>query len=293
MAELLHVNTGQTMINSTLKSFNYPESLIKTYRYWHIVLRPGQVTLGSLVLICKENVSSCSDMSLSAAMEQKIIIEHIETILKKKFNYTKINYLTLMMVDPLVHTHIIPRYEHAVTFDNTTFSDASWPVAPDLSKQIEIHDTTWHQLLTELKQEFAQVNSSITRSKKYSRMYTSGSFDIFHYGHLNILKRTKELCDHLVVGVSTDELITKAKGRPPVIPFNERIAVIEALDFVDEVIPQLDKNKQKIVDEYFIDAISVGDDWKGTYPEVSCEMEYFVYTPNVSSTLLKEKLKLV
>lgn len=281
------------MIASTLKNFKYPESLIKTYRYWHIVLRPGQVTLGSMVLICKEDISSCSEMSLNAAMEKKVIIEHIESILKKKFNYSKINYLTLMMVDPIVHTHIIPRYEHAVAFNNKNYADKSWPLPPDLTSKLEINDETLHLLLTHLKQEFSKVTSAITRSKKYSRMYTSGSFDIFHYGHLNILKRTKALCDHLVVGVSTDELITEAKGRPPIIPFHERIAVIEALDCVDEVIPQLDKNKQKIVDEYFIDAISVGDDWKGTYPKVSCEMEYFRYTPNVSSTLLKEKLKLV
>ncbi len=281
------------MIASTLKSFNYPESLIKTYRYWHIVLRPSQTTLGSLVLICKENVSACSDMSLNAAMEKKVIIEHIEAIMKKLFNYSKMNYLTLMMVDPLVHTHVIPRYEGALNFDNQQFKDVSWPLPPDLTKGLEINDSTRSKLLTVLKQEFSKVSSAITRSKKYSRMYTSGSFDIFHYGHLNILKRTKALCDHLIVGVSTDELITKAKGRPPVIPFEERIAVIEALDCVDEVIPQLDKNKQKIVDEYFIDAISVGDDWKGTYPKVSCEMVYFEYTPNVSSTLLKEKLNLL
>lgn len=281
------------MIASTLKSFNYPESLIKTYRYWHIVLRPGQVTLGSLVLICKENITSCSEMSLNAAMEKKVIIEHIESILKNTFNYSKINYLTLMMVDPIVHSHVIPRYETSIEFDGQSFEDASWPLPPALGNEIDLSDSSRNKLLTLLKQEFAKVSSYITGSKKYSRMYTSGSFDIFHYGHLNILKKTKALCDHLVVGVSTDELITKAKGRPPIIPFHERIAVIEALDCVDEVIPQLDKNKQKIVDEYFIDAISVGDDWKGTYPAVTCEMEYFKYTPNVSSTLLKEKLKLV
>jgi len=226
-------------------------------------------------------------------MEKKVIVEHIETILKQKFNYSKMNYLTLMMVDPIVHTHIIPRYENDLIFNGEQFTDHNWPLPPVMSDSINTNDSVKHKLLTELKQEFSKVNSAITRSKKYSRMFTSGSFDIFHYGHLNILKRTKELCDHLIVGVSTDELIFKAKGRKPVIPFHERIAVIEALDFVDEVIPQLDKNKQKIVDEYFIDAISVGDDWKGTYPTVTCEMEYFKYTPNVSSTLLKEKLNLL
>jgi glycerol-3-phosphate cytidylyltransferase len=123
-------------------------------------------------------------------------------------------------------------------------------------------------------------------------MYTSGSFDIFHYGHLNILKKSKELCDYLIVGVSTDELIEKEKGKRPVIPFQERMNVVKAISYVDEVIPQVDKNKQRIVDEYNIDAISVGDDWKGRYPKTSCPVEYFAYTANISSTILKDTLQL-
>ena len=127
---------------------------------------------------------------------------------------------------------------------------------------------------------------------KYNRMYTSGCFDIFHYGHLNILIKSKELCDYLIVGVSTDELIEKEKGTRPVIPFQERIKVVQSIGIVDEVIAQKDKDKQKIVDTYKIDAISVGDDWRGRYPKVSCAMEYFPYTENVSSTILKDALKL-
>ena len=127
---------------------------------------------------------------------------------------------------------------------------------------------------------------------KYNRMYTSGCFDIFHYGHLNILIKSKELCDYLIVGVSTDELIEKEKGTRPVIPFHERIKVVQSIGIVDEVIAQKDKDKQKIVDTYKIDAISVGDDWRGRYPKVSCAMEYFPYTENVSSTILKDALKL-
>lgn len=127
---------------------------------------------------------------------------------------------------------------------------------------------------------------------KYHRMYTSGCFDIFHYGHLNILQRSKELCDHLVVGVSTDELIEKEKGKRPVIPFEERIKLVSAIKYVDEVIPQVDKNKQRVVDEYNIDAISVGDDWRGKFPKTSCPVEYFQYTKSVSSTILKDTLKL-
>jgi glycerol-3-phosphate cytidylyltransferase len=109
---------------------------------------------------------------------------------------------------------------------------------------------------------------------------------------LNILIKSKELCDYLIVGVSTDELIEKEKGKRPVIPFHERMKVVQSIGIVDEVIPQVDKDKQKIVNTYKIDAISVGDDWRGRYPEVSCAMEYFPYTENVSSTILKDALKL-
>lgn len=130
------------------------------------------------------------------------------------------------------------------------------------------------------------------KTKKYNKMYTSGCFDIFHYGHLNILKRSKEMCGYLIVGVSTDELIEKEKGRLPVIPFEERIKLVKAISYVDEVIPQVDKNKQRIVDEYNIDAISVGDDWKGRFPKTTCPVEYVTYTASVSSTILKETLQL-
>ena len=176
-----------------------------------------------------------------------------------------------------------------------------------LISKITVNDDELIAILSELSKAFKNVNYTIEISnfktyeikvkevqtpKKYRRMYTSGCFDIFHYGHLNILKKTKELCDYLIVGVSTDELIEKEKGRLPVIPFHERINVVKAIKYVDEVIPQVDKNKQKVVDEYQIDAISVGDDWKGRFPATSCPVEYFAYTENVSSTILKQTLRL-
>ena len=124
-------------------------------------------------------------------------------------------------------------------------------------------------------------------NKKYKIMYTTGCFDIFHYGHLNILSKSKELCQKLIVGVSTDELILKEKGKLPVIPFLERVKIVESIKYVDMVVPQTNKNKQEAIDKYNVDAISVGDDWKGRYPKTSCQIEYFTYTPNVSSTILK------
>lgn len=279
------------MLNTTLSKFGYPNNLIKTYNYWHVLLRPGQVTLGSLVLICKEDVFQYSDISENAAKEQKQVVSDIEKVLKKRFNFSKINYLMLMMVDPAVHFHVIPRYDSPVIFCEKQFEDTSWPSPPNLKSVLSLDDIYREELLSTLKADFALLSvPDISSGKKYNRMYTSGCFDIFHQGHLNILKKTKQLCDYLIVGVSTDELIVESKGRPPLIPFEERISILESNRYVDEVIPQVDKNKQKVVDEYGIDAISVGSDWKGKYPSVTCEMEYFDYTPNVSSTVLKRKL---
>ena len=86
--------------------------------------------------------------------------------------------------------------------------------------------------------------------------------------------------------------IKKEKGKLPVIPFEERMKVVKAIKYVDEVIPQINKNKQRVVDEHNIDAISVGDDWRGRFPKTSCPVEYFTYTESVSSTILKDTLKL-
>ncbi len=281
------------MPNATLIKFGYPNSLIKSYQHWHLLLRPAQPTIGSLILISKEKTHKYSGLSVDALIEQKIVTSEIEHILKSRFDYSKINYLMLMMVDPAVHFHVIPRYENPVEFCNKEFSDTYWPKPPNLTHDIKLEKTYSNELLTMLRTDFSLLNSTaIQTDKKYHRMFTSGCFDIFHQGHLNIMKKTKELCDHLIVGVSTDELIIKSKGRPPLIPFEERISILESNKYVDEVIPQVDKNKQSIVDQYNINAISVGSDWKGKYPPVSCDMVYFDYTPNVSSTVLKQKLNI-
>jgi len=162
----------------------------------------------------------------------------------------------------------------------------------DLLKEISACNT--HNVSIKLSKTNA-INVVVKKrsvGSKYHKMYTSGCFDIFHYGHLNILQKTKELCDYLVVGVSTDELIEKEKGKRPVIPFEERIKLVKAIKYVDEVIPQVDKDKQRIVDDHNIDAISVGDDWRGRFPKTSCPVEYFTYTASVSSTILKDTLQL-
>jgi len=281
------------MLDSNLKNAEIASNIIKSYTYWHLLLCPKQPTLGSLVLICKESISHYAEISIEALNEQKVILNEIEVILKNRFNSCKMSYQTVMMQEPQVHFHVIPRYENSTTFCNQQYSDATWPSEPDLNLGIQLPDIYHNELLELLTADFLNYRPPTSeKQKKYKRLYTSGSFDIFHQGHLNILKRSKDLCEYLIVGVSTDEVILKAKGKLPVIPFEERISILKANRYVDEVIPQVDKDKQKIVDKYNIDAISVGSDWLGKYPKVTCEMVYFDYTPNVSSTVLKQKLNI-
>ncbi len=133
--------------------------------------------------------------------------------------------------------------------------------------------------------------------KKYKTGYTTGVFDLFHIGHLNILKKAKEQCEYLIVGVSTDELVKAYKNKTPVIPFEERKAIVEAIKYVDEVVPQENRDKIAAFDKYKFDAIFVGDDWKGSevFAKVDEHMKangaqgvvYMPYTEGVSSTFLK------
>ena len=129
--------------------------------------------------------------------------------------------------------------------------------------------------------------------------YTTGVFDMFHIGHLNILRKAKEKCDYLIVGVSTDELCSSYKGKLPIIPFEERKAIVEAIKYVDEVRPQEDRDKFAAWQRIGFDIMFVGDDWKGKplfaelekrFLDVGVTIEYFPYTQGTSSTILREKI---
>lgn len=136
--------------------------------------------------------------------------------------------------------------------------------------------------------------------KKYKVGYTTGVFDLFHIGHLNILRRAKDMCENLIVGVSTDELVQEYKNKTPVIPFEERCAIVEAIKYVDKVVPQENRDKVAAFNQYKFDVMFVGDDWKGSevFEEVDRYMkkhgkagvEYISYTQHISSTILNEKL---
>ncbi len=134
--------------------------------------------------------------------------------------------------------------------------------------------------------------------KKFKVGYTAGVFDMFHIGHLNILKRAKQECDRLIVAVSTDELSEQYKGKRPVIPFLDRVEIIRAVKYVDEVVTQESRDKIGAYKKYGFDAMFVGDDWKGDplFEEVDQYMRkhggqvvYLPRTEGVSSQMLIEK----
>ena len=129
--------------------------------------------------------------------------------------------------------------------------------------------------------------------------YTTGVFDMFHIGHLNILRRAKEKCDFLIVGVSTDELVQHDKNKTPIIPFVERCAIVEAIKYVDQVVPQPNKNKLEAWDKYHFNKMFVGSDWKGSeawnlfesqFAPLGVEIVYLDHTDGISSTILREKI---
>jgi len=132
--------------------------------------------------------------------------------------------------------------------------------------------------------------------------YTTGVYDMFHIGHLNILKRAKEQCDYLIVGVSTDELVQHDKNKTPIIPFEERCAIVEAIRYVDKVVPQTDKNKFAAWEKYHFNKMFVGSDWKGSpqwnryekqFAPVGVEIIYLDHTDGISSTILRDKLNMI
>lgn len=129
--------------------------------------------------------------------------------------------------------------------------------------------------------------------------YTTGVYDMFHIGHLNIIRRAKEQCDYLIVGVSTDELVQSEKHKTPIIPFNERCAIVAAIKYVDQVVPQVNKNKFAAWEKYHFDKMFVGSDWKGTdawkqyeqqFAPFGVEIVYLDHTDGISSTILRDKL---
>ncbi len=131
--------------------------------------------------------------------------------------------------------------------------------------------------------------------KKYKVGYTSGVYDMFHIGHLNVLRNAKAHCDSLVVGVSTDELVSSYKGKTPVIPYHQRAQIVEAIRYVDRVVTQENMDKLSAAKKVGAEAVFVGDDWKGTekwnrfeeeLKTAGIDVVYLPHTDGISSTLL-------
>ena len=133
--------------------------------------------------------------------------------------------------------------------------------------------------------------------KKYKIGYTSGVYDMFHIGHLNLLERAKNNCEYLVVGVSTDELVNDYKHKSPVISYEDRKRIISAIKYVDKVVPQINMDKLSSARNVNADVVFVGDDWKGTdkwneieriLGDVGIDVVYLPHTEGISSTILTD-----
>lgn len=130
--------------------------------------------------------------------------------------------------------------------------------------------------------------------------YTTGVYDMFHIGHLNILKRAKEQCDYLIVGVSTNELVQTEKNKTPIICYEERAEIVKAIKYVDKVVPQVDKNKFVAWKNLQFDKMFVGSDWEGSpqwlkyeeqFKPVGVQIIYLPHTNGISSTKLTQLIK--
>lgn len=135
--------------------------------------------------------------------------------------------------------------------------------------------------------------------KKYKKGYTTGVFDMFHVGHLNILRRAKEQCDFLIVGVTTDELCYDRKKKYPIIKESDRVAIVESIRYVDDVVYQLDMDKLQAVRDLGCDVVFVGSDWQGTdawikyereFNNIGVDVVYLSHTDGISSSMLREKI---
>ena len=173
------------------------------------------------------------------------------------------------------------------------FKDWQGPTRPEFRRDIDMSALTGNQ-----KWQLYCLEQFLNMYEPMKIGYTTGVYDLFHIGHLNLLRKAKAQCDYLIVGVSTDDLV-EYKGKRSVIPFEERKEIVGAIKYVDEVVTQENMDKLGAWKKYHFDVMFVGDDWKGTdkwnkieadLKEVGAEVVYFPYTKGTSSTLINETL---
>lgn len=138
-------------VNATLEKFGYPQRLILETDHWALLLRPAQVTIGSLVLISKSGATAFPDLSPEAFADLRQVCHSLESALKGAFACDKINYLMLMMMDPHVHFHVLPRYREPVTLGGLAFEDRAWPGPPDLGQTLPVGDDMAAEILTAIQ----------------------------------------------------------------------------------------------------------------------------------------------
>jgi glycerol-3-phosphate cytidylyltransferase len=148
--------------------------------------------------------------------------------------------------------------------------------------------------------QWGDNNVSVTEPYRNGRVgYVPGAFDMFHVGHLNILRNARLVCDHLIAGVVSDERLAVAKGKTPIIPLAERLEIVSGIRYVDEAVVEDVPEKLQMWEQLHFDVIIKGDDWRGTpqgakleqdFAAVGVEVAYLPYTVHTSSTLLRQAL---
>ena len=141
-------------MNPTIEKFGYPPTLIAEFEHWLVLLRPAQVTLGSLVLAAKSSATAYHQLPREAFAEQADAVAAIESVLAEFSAYERINYLLLMMVDPNVHFHVIPRYSEGRQWSGIQFPDAGWPGPPRLDSAIKLDPDQLQALASEVAARF-------------------------------------------------------------------------------------------------------------------------------------------
>ena len=142
-------------MNATIEKFGFPATLVAEFEHWVVLLRPAQPTLGALVLAAKSDATAFGDLPADAHAELKTLTAAIEAALTQAVGYAKINYLMLMMVDPHVHFHVLPRYDGERSGAGLTVADAGWPGQPDLGQAVKLADAQIAALTGWLKPYFA------------------------------------------------------------------------------------------------------------------------------------------
>jgi diadenosine tetraphosphate (Ap4A) HIT family hydrolase len=144
-------------MNETIIKFGYPVTRICEWDHWMLLLRQAQPTLGSCILAAKSEALAFGDLDMAAHAELSVVTKQIETAINNAVQYAKINYLMLMMVDPHVHFHVIPRYDGVRQWGGIEFADAGWPKLPDLGAAVTLSSSQINDMSIWLTSYFADV----------------------------------------------------------------------------------------------------------------------------------------